>query len=205
MPILHIGSRQTEIIYTRPGRDLDLEQWEWKIQPHPVDPDVCGCDSCLKDGWKPKTKNSYRTLYVPENPPEIRAAIERYLALYPCREGDYLFRDPRTGELWRRWSLTADFESLCERAEVQYGRKVAGGITMHALRHTCATSLIRAGVRKSVVADILGDSVDVVVGTYVHLNPRDLAAGIARSPQYLDAGTFPQIFPQSNSRSRKPF
>jgi len=46
------------------------------------------------------------------------------------------------------------------------------------------------------VAAILGDSVDVVVEYYVHLDPSDLGAGISRSPAYLDSGDCPHSCPQ---------
>jgi integrase len=81
-------------------------------------------------------------------------------------------------------SLATDFQSLCDRADVKYGREVEGGITLHTLRHTCATNLVRAGVRESIIAAILGDTVQTVVDTYVNLTEDDLAAGVSRGPSF---------------------
>jgi len=180
---LHLGLREMELAHTRIHTDLDLDTWTWHIQPR--GPDArCPCLQCQGTGWTPKTRRSHRTLHVPETPPALRAAILRYLELYPCEPGDYALRNPRTGRIWHARTLADDFARLCERAGVRYGRDVPGGITIHTLRHTCATALIRRGVRESVVAALLGDTVQTVVSTYVHLTPEDLADGIREGPSY---------------------
>jgi len=58
------------------------------------------------------------------------------------------------------------------------------GITLHTLRHTCATNLIRNDVRESKVAGIIGDTIETVVKTYVHLDASDLAQGLEQGPRY---------------------
>lgn len=184
---LHLGLRLDELIHTRLHLDLDTETWTWEIQPRDADP-RCSCAQCAEGGWSPKgwprSKRSRRTLLVPDEPAVLRASIERYLELYPCEEGDYLFRNPRTDRVWYAGRLQVDFKRLCERAEVKYGRDVPGGITIHTLRHTCATNLVRAGVRESVIAGLLGDTVETIVRVYVNLEPEDLADGVRRGPSY---------------------
>lgn len=164
---LHMGLRSSELINTRIVADLDVELWEWTIQ--------------ARDGWKPKTARSHRTLKVPPEPAELRLSIERYLRHRPPT-GPYLFRSA-TGKPWTYNTLQWDFEHLCDRAGVPYGR-AKGGITLHTLRHTCATELVRAGVLETIVAGILGDTIQMISATYVHPTPDDLAAGIARSEPY---------------------
>ncbi len=119
---------------------------------------------------EPKNENGYRELYVPALPARLRSSILKMLELYPARRGDYVFRNPRTGKIWNARSLQDDFKHLCQRAGVPDGRST--GIVFHDLRHVCATNLVRRGVRESVIADILGDTVETVVNRYINLNPR---------------------------------
>lgn len=186
---LHLGLRLTELTHTRLHDDLDVNRWTWKIQPHPED-DRCGCIQCREGGggWSPKgyprSSRAVRTLMVPTVPVALRLAITDYLDVSSAEPGDFVFRNPRTGGVWDSGALQGDFERLCERAEVRYGRNVAGGLTPHDLRHTCATELVRRGVRESIIAGLLGDTVETIVNTYVNLTPDDLADAVAAGPTY---------------------
>lgn len=191
---LHLGLRAEELTHTRLHEDLDVETWTWRIQARGPD-DRCECLQCRDTGWSPKgwprSRQSERTFIVPEirakprSKELLRSALLRYLELYPAEPGDFVFRNPRTGGIWPALTLRKDFAALCERAEVRYGRGTPGGITIHTLRHTCATNLVRAGVRESVIAALLGDTVQTIVSTYVHLTETDLAEGARRGPAYL--------------------
>ena len=181
---LHLGLRRGELIHTRLHDDLDVRDWIWRIQGRPPDP-RCGCPSCRSDrGWQPKSRRSRRVLLVPEVPEQLRAAITEYLRLHPAEPGDFVFRNPRTGEVWSESRLEEDFETLCRRAGVRYGARAPGGVTLHSLRHTCATELVRRKVRESIIAGLLGDTVQTIVSTYIHLTPEDLAAAVAQGPSY---------------------
>lgn len=177
---LHLGLRLRELIHTRRHLDLDVERWEWIIQPRSACAE-CGCIDCRAKGWAPKTKRGHRSFGVPAGPP-LREAIQAYLEAFPCGPGDFAFRNPRTGRVWDELSLQKDFAELCGLAGVTYGR--GKGVTLHTLRHTCATNLVLAGVPESVIAALLGDTVDVIVQTYVHLRKSDLADAIRRGPAY---------------------
>jgi len=144
----------------------------------------CVCNQCKTKGWTPKNGRSIRSFRIPPKPEELRKAILRYLADHPAKEGEFVFRNPRTGACWNTRSLISDFKGLCERAGVLYGRDIEGGITLHTLRHTCATNLVRSGVRESIIADLLGDSVQTVAEVYVNLNHDDLADGISAGPEF---------------------
>lgn len=180
---LHMGLREDEWIHTRLHLDLDVETWLWRIQGRGAD-ERHGCVQCQRTGWTPKSKRSSRTLLVPREPTSLRQSIADYLDAYPCEPGDFAFRNPRTGKAWDAKGLDDDFKRLCERAGVTYGRKVPGGITLHDLRATCATRLVQAKERESVIAALLGDTVTTIVTTYVRLTEEDTARAITNGPHY---------------------
>lgn len=178
---VHVGLRLTELTHTRLHADLDVNRWEWAIQARGPNP-ACGCPQCRRDGWSPKTRLGTRTFHVPDAPAELRETLSAYLETRPCSPGEPFFRNPRTNGHWDDHALQRDFSELCATAGVTYGR--GRGVTIHTLRHTAATNLVRAGVRESVIAALLGDTVQTVVTTYVHLTPDDLADAIRRAPRY---------------------
>lgn len=185
---LHMGLREDELIHSRLHLDLDPETWVWRIQGRGPD-DRHGCVQCKGSGWTPKgskrkKSRSWRTLLVPASPAPLRSAVLDYLEAYPCEAGDFLFRNPRTGRPWDAKALDDDFKALCKRAGVTYGRKVAGGITLHDLRATCATRLVQAKERESVIAALLGDTVETIVRTYVRLTEEDTARAVSNGPSY---------------------
>lgn len=180
---LHMGLREDELIHTRLHLDLDPATWLWRIEGRGPD-DRHGCPQCKRSGWTPKSKRGWRTLLVPSKPEGLRRAILDYLEAYPCEPGNFLFRNPRTNQPWDAGALDRDFKALCERAGVIYGRKVSGGITLHDLRATCATRLVQAKERESVIAALLGDTVETIVSTYVRLTEDDTARAIENGPGY---------------------
>lgn len=181
---LHLGMRLGEFVHTRLIHDLDLTTWDWRIGARLPDP-RCPCPACQGSGWKPKTERSDRVLHVPDSPRSLRRAIQRYLALHPpAVADDFAFRNPRTGDVWRQRTLEEDFKRLCERAGVLYGRDRENGIVLHTLRHTCATNLVLHGVRESIIADLLGDTVETVVKYYVNLRPENLGSAVREGPAY---------------------
>lgn len=180
--LVQVGMRIMELAHLRFHTDFDPETWVVRIQPRGPDP-RCGCDQCQGSGWSPKTGTGERTFRVPESQAELRDAVTAYLQAYPCEPGDFVFRNPNTGGVWSDTTLRRDFMALCEKAGVRYGREEPGGITLHTLRHTAITELVRAGVRESVIAALVGDTLDSVM-IYVHLNEHDLGDGLGRAPRY---------------------
>ena len=180
---VHLGFRKDELTHSRLHLDLDLSDWTWKIQPRDPD-DRCGCPKCRGKGWTPKVTRSHRAILVPVRPDALRHAITEYLEVYPCEPGDFVFRNPRTNRVWDEKALSVDFEKLCERAGVRYGRDVPGGIVIHDLRATCATELDKAGVSLKVIAELLGDDPSTVMKKYLRVKPSEIADGISRGPSY---------------------
>jgi integrase len=173
-----VGIRQGEFQHLRYTLDLDLETGMLRIQRRGPDP-CCPCKQCTGKGWKPKTKRSGRSFHIPLELQALHQALLSLLEMFPVKEGEILFRNPRTGRPWTTKALQDDFKALCERAGVVYGRDVPDGITWHSMRHTCATNLVRAGVPLKKVADILGDTVETVERYYVKLDESDLGRGLA--------------------------
>ena len=68
------------------------------------------------------------------------------------------------------------FRTACARARIQ-------GVTLHTLRHTCASRLVQAGVSLYVVKEWLGHSSITVTERYAHLAPKNLEAAAAALEQ----------------------
>lgn len=64
------------------------------------------------------------------------------------------------------------FRTACDRAKIQ-------GVTLHTLRHTCASRLVQAGVSLYVVRDWLGHTSITTTERYAHLAPSNLGVGVA--------------------------
>ena len=99
-----------------------------------------------------KTENSYRTIPLP---PRTRDALQQYKKV---------------------WRFNADGRVVaycgCGYANALFRDKLKGTklkITPHDLRHTYATSLIRAGLDFKSVAKLLGHRVEVTMSTYSHV------------------------------------
>lgn len=107
-----------------------------------------------RDGLKPlKTKASKREIPVPE-------ALQ---ALFDGPEGEYLADISENG--LRRRHLAAMKAAGIEK-----------NVTLHGLRHTCATSAIQNGVQLVTVQRLLGHArFNVTADTYIHIERESLA------------------------------
>lgn len=181
---LHLGLRADELIHTRLHDDLDTTLWLWRVQARGPDP-RCRCLQCRGPGWSPKSKRGHRRFDVPAEPAPLREALTAYLEAVPAAPGDFVFRRP-SGRMWSYGMLSRDFSLLCKSAGVPYGRGKPGAVLIHGLRHTCATNLVTRNVRESIIAALLGDTVQTVVTTYIHLTAADIAAGISMGPAYAN-------------------
>lgn len=68
--------------------------------------------------------------------------------------------------------MGARFRAATEKAGIK-------GVTLHTLRHTCASRLVQAGVSLYVVKEWLGHSSITITERYAHLAPTNLAAAMA--------------------------
>jgi integrase len=65
-----------------------------------------------------------------------------------------------------------------EAADVPYGSSSAS-LTSHSMRHTFASWMVQRDVSPLKVAELIGDTPEMVMRVYGHLCPRDLVKAIA--------------------------
>lgn len=155
------GLRVDEMLHLRPEIDVDLEFGSITIRD--------------QETWKPKTKRSQRT--IPMAAPLLEAAIAQ---TRQARHGwmmpsIHTPTRPLTKPGWRRI-----FKAIVIRAGLDYGLTDANGVTYHTLRHTFASHAVMRGVDLYTVAQLLGDSFQMVEQTYAHLSPDHKKAAIAK-------------------------
>ncbi|HET7322692.1 MAG TPA: tyrosine-type recombinase/integrase, partial [Longimicrobiaceae bacterium] len=153
------GLRIGEARHLRPGIDVDLDARLIRIQ--------------ARDGahaWKPKTKRSVRD--VPINDRLLVILTDHARRGYA---GDRFLFHPPHADRPLAYDTAMDWtERAFVAAGIRYGRK-ADALTNHNLRHTFASWLAQRGVSVLVIAKLLGDTVDMVIKTYAHLMPENLA------------------------------
>jgi integrase len=111
---------------------------------------------------EPKSENGKRTITVPAaaRPALLRAIGKRKAGpLFPAKDGARRHQS----------AVRHAWAQFLERLELPYR-------SPHQLRHSVATALISAGVPIGDAARFLGDSVQVVVSTYLHAAGTDPAA-----------------------------
>ena len=87
---------------------------------------------------------------------------------------DLVFVNYRTGMPAKNSSYDTHLYKLCERAGIE-------NFSMHALRHTCATRAIEAGVDAKVLQKILGhSSIKMTLDRYVHVTDDAMDNAIAK-------------------------
>jgi integrase/recombinase XerD len=100
----------------------------------------------------------------------IRLYTDYLFEEYGDLDCDYVFVNlwgGTAGTPWRYWNVTDLVSRLRARSGVEF--------TVHMLRHTYATDLLRRGVPAEVVQKLLGHaSVTTTTGTYAHLEVEDL-------------------------------
>jgi integrase len=156
------GLRQMEAGHLRVSDDIDLDAGTLRIQS--------------RDGewpWRPKTERSERVVPIGA---ELRTLLaghieagfsgQRYLLVLPYRDQPI---SPPTLAKWCRLAFQA--------AEIPYGRDAAS-LTTHSLRHTFASWLVQRDVSPLKVAELIGDTPEMVLRVYGHLAPRDLSRAV---------------------------
>lgn len=157
------GLRLGETLNLRPMLDVDLELGSLTIQKH-------------GDGWKPKTRNSYRTLAMaPELLTIAKGHAERYAS------SQWMFPSPVVpGECLTDAWVRVQFQPIVERAGMRYGRDHKDGVTFHTLRHSFASHAVTSRVDLYTVAKLLGDSLKQTERTYAKISPDFKLAAMQR-------------------------
>lgn len=158
---LFAGLRAEEILHLRPRIDVDLELGTIMVQP--------------REGWT--TKNKKRRA-VPIAPP-LLPVLERQCARYASTTWMMpRFDDPTTGYPYDL--AQKRFRAIVAAAGLIVGRTDPRGVTLHTLRHTFASWLVQRGVDLYTVAQLLGNSIQMVEQVYGHLSPDHKKAAVAR-------------------------
>ncbi|HEX7050101.1 MAG TPA: site-specific integrase, partial [Longimicrobiales bacterium] len=128
-----------------------------------------------EDEWYAKTDHSERD--VPITPALARMILDHIRRGYAGAR--YLFRAPGRDEPIHPSTAARWTERAFEAAGIRYGRTGADGLTLHHLRHSYATMLLSQGVSIAVVAELMGDTQEVVLQTYSHALPNDRERALA--------------------------
>lgn len=103
----------------------------------------------------PKTANSYRTITIPQF---LRDHLKEYMErFYSIDPGDRLFH------FYPEW-LRYQMVSICKSSGVKF-------IRIHDIRHSHVSMLIDLGFSPHLIAERIGDTVDMVNNVYGHLYP----------------------------------
>lgn len=160
---LYAGLRISETRYLRPRIDVDLQRATLHVQARKGD-----------FPWRPKNRK--------DRDVEMSTALARWLRRH-VRDGyagERFFFRPLTGadrpigrNTGFRWT-----EEAFTGAGIKYGGRSGDAVSYHTLRHTFASWLAMLGYSPKMIAELLGDTVKVVMDTYIHLWPHQRRAAV---------------------------
>lgn len=162
----YAGLRQSETRHLRTTEDIDIwPEAEWTVW----EAGVIHIQSRKGVGeWYTKTENSERG--VPITPALAMLILDHMRHGYAGTR--YLFRTPGRDQPIARATSNTWTRAAFEAVEIRYGQE-GDGLTYHNLRHSYATLLLSEGVSIAAVAELLGDTQEVVLSTYSHALPSD--------------------------------
>lgn len=154
--LYYMGMRRGEVLALNRKGDVDMEKRTIRVNKT-VSQYVNGQRYIITP---PKTKNSYRTIKMPDKEFEI---MKQYIAWYDSCPGA-----PADGFLFGM-----DLPVIPKLLNKRFHRVAdAAGlprIRIHDLRHSHATLLINHGANIKAISDRLGNTVEEVLKTYAHL------------------------------------
>ena len=121
------------------------------------------------------TTKSARERTIPIRKPLKDILVSWHKHLGEPKEG-YVFPSATGFSPWHKMSPGAVSRSF--KKFVRKANDVPNTVTLHGLRHTCATDLLRKGVPIHIVQKIMGHSSVEVTQIYEHLNQNDIANAI---------------------------
>lgn len=154
-----MGLRRAEIQHIRTRVDIHLDD----------DPKVIVQDREGAHAWRTKTENSVRTLQIP---PSLRPHL-RHHAEHFAGEHFFIESERHAGNPIGDTTIAQWVENALTAVGLKYGRQEWDALTLHSLRHTCATWMLSDNVPLPSVAEWLGDTQAVVLDVYGHHIPSD--------------------------------
>jgi len=167
--LFYTGVRFGELMAINPATDIDLKNKTLTVSK-----------SHYRDHGEdiitpPKTENSNRVVALP---PFLTDLIEDYMShIYDIQSRNRLF-------LFSRSKLRRAMNRSCQQSGIKQ-------IRVHDIRHSHASMLIEMGFSPILIAERIGDTVEMVNNTYGHLYPnkhKDVADALAQSYQNCITG-----------------
>lgn len=118
---------------------------------------------------------------------ELLPLLKEHARLYAG--DDRFFLNPESGNPWTHSTFAVQMRKDVTAAGMEFGQwtrdegefsRKPNGVTAHTMRHTLASWLAQSDVQLMKIAQILGDTVEVVSQHYAHLLPKDLDQAINR-------------------------
>lgn len=157
------GFRIGEILHLRTHVDVDLELGTISVSPKQIGVDGDGGPVT----WRPKTARAERVVPIG---PDLRPILEEHVARFASSNWVMpAIEDPSRPYSYNTFQW--HFADMVEDAGLVTGRKDPRGVVFHTLRHTFASWLVMRGVDLYTVAQLLGDTLQMVERTYAHLAP----------------------------------
>lgn len=158
-----MGLRLAEIQHLRTDKDVVLDASEPYIEIQPRKG---------RHAWRPKTDYSIRTLPIPPKlVPHFRYHREHLAG------ADYFIISEAGDKPIHKSTIRTWVMDAFTFGGVRYGRE-GDALTLHSLRHSCATWMLSEGVPLPSVAKWLGDTKEIVLSTYGHAMPADDARAL---------------------------
>ena len=107
---------------------------------------------------------------------EVTSALRVYRQARGPASGRAAFFRSRSGQALSRGSVYDRVRKHAREAGIQKR------VSPHQLRHTCATHLVRAGVRLVTIRDLLGHRLITSTQVYLHVTAQDLEVAAERHP-----------------------
>ena len=133
-------------------------------------------DIDLKEGWLRVRRGKGMKMRLVPLVPEAASAVQDWLEFRPQCSHHYLLTT-LTGKPLGRHGLQNLFRKALRTAGI-----VRPGVTIHSLRHTFATLLLRNGCDLMSIKEMLGHASLESTSIYLHVNEPTLKAAIAQHP-----------------------
>jgi len=166
-----LGLRRREIMYLRTVDDVILNGARPRLRIQ---------DRKGEHKWTAKTENSVRDVPIPTR---LRPLFEHHAGAYAGEK--FFFRSLHRDSPLSDQTATIWVQSCFVAADLPYGRGDAKSLTLHSLRHTCATWMLSKNVPITTAAKRLGDTPAVLLDTYAHAIAEDEARADAAMDEAL--------------------